>query len=1352
MLFAVLISALRLMLPYAQNHHKVIEDYINSRYQSNISIGYFSMGWHKSGPILIANDVQLVSNDVAKLFIDNIDIRLNFWHSIRSQKLITDNFVISGARLTLDRQVLLQTTSTIDANTDANTDGKQALTPILESLADLFYEQIDRFSIIESKVVVNNEDRQRTFLISTLDWLNLDGRHFAKADVIVDGLTSNNIKLSLDVEGNNSKDINGTLYLEGNNLNITPWLDRVLAIENEKTHSSINFSAWLTIEQGLAKQLQLAFDDSEISWQHQNNHQNFTLNNGQILLSNLDKLKQLTIESTALQFSVNNQAWEPLIIEVTRNNKDIFTYLSYLDLASLTSLFPLFSADEKMRKIVQSLAMQGSVDDFYFQSKAEKIQVSAEFDDFSTGFTEGIPGIKNSKGSILFADKTLQLDLTANKGALDFKHHFILPIPYDELSLNLTVDFNDEGWQLNTQQLDFSSDELTLSAEVGVEVPNEGLAKMSLLASVTAGHAELAHHYFPLTSMSENLVAYLKKGLVKGDIEQALVIYQGAFADFPFEDHSGIFTVDAELSNSQFNFDDNWTDLSEFSANLNFTNNSMNITGRSGYLSGIDVTGVEVGIAELAGDSILTIDMDLNHIAPKNVTQLMLNSSLKDSVGKTLEQLKISNEVSGNFTLNLPLDRPEGLVAKGLINFHDNVLNLQRPEMTFRQLKGQLTFNNDVINTQDLSLTWQGLPITLNVQGIDKDDYFSTNIHINAHWQQQDWTAHVPEQFKEYADGPFQWQGDLYINTHHDGGFSYNFNGSSSLEGLSLSTPAPFDKTAKDNSTFSLNVVGGPNISTLDIRFDEQLRFDGVLNHVSTVVGQENELVTAPLEKLQTGIFFSQAHLILGNENLSNEKILLPIDGFYITTALTEADFSSWQPFVSDIIDSISYSISDKKLTVDENENKNKHARPLLAQPERIIGSIGTLNILGQSLTDVSFSLLDKEQWWLLQLNAKEAETEIKFYPSWLEKGVDVAADFLHLGVESNAHEKTTILAAGISQLKDDKALFSHIPPMRFTCGSCRVGDVDFGQLTFELQRNQADKINITHFSANRNGSQLSLTGFWQFDESLAEKTDSQTSLVGKLSVSDIEFEMDKLGFGSSIKESGALLDFSLGWQGGPQDFLLSRLNGNVNAKLDDGVLSDVDDKGLRVASILSLGSLARKLKLDFRDIFSEGMFYSEITGDFEIKEGVFYTKNTEMKGAAGDLAIKGNTDLTAGLLDYRMNYKPNLTSSFPTIAWIATLDPVVFLTGLAINEIITATVIYEVVFEITGDVNKPVVREVNRKNQDVSVGSSSPPNIIEESSAPKKQNKSGDVNLYKEISTSDQFLVLPNVKGDVDG
>jgi uncharacterized protein YhdP len=307
---------------------------------------------------------------------------------------------------------------------------------------------------------------------------------------------------------------------------------------------------------------------------------------------------------------------------------------------------------------------------------------------------------------------------------------------------------------------------------------------------------------------------------------------------------------------------------------------------------------------------------------------------------------------------------------------------------------------------------------------------------------------------------------------------------------------------------------------------------------------------------------------------------------------------------------------------------------------------------------------------------------------------------------------KTTLTPQQLlAQYQQAQQVFNMMPPLKLHCDSCQINQIDFGTVDAAIER-QKDKIVLKQFTASRNKSTLTLKGEWRSNESQQR---FETALSGQLKVKNVAQEIEKLGYESVIKDSGATFDFALNWNASPQHFNLAKLNGEIRAAFNDGYLADVSDKGARLFSVLSLQSLVRKLKLDFRDIFSDGLFYSQIKGDFQLTNGVLYTNNTKMKGAAGDLFIKGNTDLVKGLLDYRMQYKPNLTSSLPVLAWIATLNPVTFLAGVAIDEVFTSKVVSEFDFELTGSVKDPVLKEVNRKNRDISVGRTTPPKFVDE-------------------------------------
>jgi len=1277
--FAVLISALRMWLPYAQNYRVDLQNYINSTYNSNIIIGSLEMDWQHSGPSLVATNVSLLQTDVAEIYIQSFAIELDFWRSLRQRKLVTKDFNLDGVKVLLDKTML------------ANADVSAQDNSLLDSISELFLSQINRFSISNSQVIIRNVQGERTFLVSQLSWLNQDTLHKAKGNIILDGLTSNNLMIQLELKGEQISDMQGMLYLKANQLNITPWLDKVLAIDDENTHSKINFNAWLSIEHGVAQYLQLDFGQSEISWLYQEQQQTFIINKGQLVLDNLADREKIQAYSSPIHVVSNDKVWQPFTFELQQNNQIFTSYLSNIELVGLIDLMPLFIEDENSLAFIKQLSPIGIMSDVFIRNEHNALSGVGQFSELNTQFSHGIPSISNVSGEVIFNQQQANISFSANDGVLDFDKHFLKPIPYKSISAAINTRFDEKGWRLTAEQVRFNSDELNLTAELNVDAQNHQTPIMSLLATASEGDAEFAQRFYPHLLMGKSLVDYLNSSLLKGKLSQAVVLLNGPVDKFPFNENEGIFVVDAELSDATFKFDSRWPAINNFNANLNFTNNSMMITGRSGSLSGIDVQGVQVGIEELTGTSILNVDANFSDTAPELVTNLMNLSPLADSVGATLEQIVINDDISGNFQLALPLKNTAEVIAKGQVYFKDNAVSLNTPKMEFSQVNGTLSYQNDVISVEDISLNWRGLPLTLSVNTKDGLSAYQTDIELKASWQESQWLVQLPELLKPYGEGSLDWQGHLGLKMHHNGEFSYQLDIQSDLEKSQLNLPAPFDKKLNDKKRLNVYVTGRDEQSVINAQLAGQLNFYGVLQHQQ--------------------VSFSQAHLLLGEE-----EMFLPTSGFYITTDLAQAKLSEWQPFVLDIIDSIKVEAPTESGTI-----------PLLSQPERIRGKIAQLDVLGEKIHDVAFELYDVKNWWLLTANAKEARGEVKFFPDWHQQGVDISADFIHIPSKERASDTVPQLQAEDVELQDvvtanlkgeitplstdfsqNNALFSAVPPVRFRCDDCQFGRVDLGKLSFDLVRTEPTVLQLNNFVAQRKKNKLRVEGTWLHNEN-----QSLTTFVGDYSSKDIEQEIERLGYPSSIKDSGLKADFSINWQGGPQDFDFASLGGDFSGELNEGYLAEVPDKA-RAFSLLSLQSLVRKLKFDFRDMFSDGMFYDEIKGDFHIDKGIVYTKNTFMKGAAGDLSVKGNTNLNTESLDYLMSYKPNVTSSLPALAWLATLNPVTFLAGIALDEVITSQVVSEIKFEITGNLLEPSVREVDRKTQNISVGRSTPPQIVE--------------------------------------
>ena len=232
-LIAVLLSCVRLMLPYAENYRDNLQNYINDQYQTNIIIGAINMGWSSSGPTLLAENISLLDAQGVAISVGSFEVEMDFWKSLRYQEFITTNFTLNQANIYVDPELLEQS----EAETEQHV--------VLDKLSHLFLTQIPRFVVKNSQVEVKVADTHSSFAISELAWLNKNNRHQAQGNIVVDYLSSNKLQLILDLQGGHRDSLTGQAYFQAKDINITPWINDFLAKENNQTDSAINAESWV---------------------------------------------------------------------------------------------------------------------------------------------------------------------------------------------------------------------------------------------------------------------------------------------------------------------------------------------------------------------------------------------------------------------------------------------------------------------------------------------------------------------------------------------------------------------------------------------------------------------------------------------------------------------------------------------------------------------------------------------------------------------------------------------------------------------------------------------------------------------------------------------------------------------------------------------------------------------------------------------------------------------------------------------------------------------------------------------------------------------------------------------------
>jgi uncharacterized protein YhdP len=212
-------------------------------------------------------------------------------------------------------------------------------------------------------------------------------------------------------------------------------------------------------------------------------------------------------------------------------------------------------------------------------------------------------------------------------------------------------------------------------------------------------------------------------------------------------------------------------------------------------------------------------------------------------------------------------------------------------------------------------------------------------------------------------------------------------------------------------------------------------------------------------------------------------------------------------------------------------------------------------------------------------------------------------------------------------------------------------------------------------------------------------------------------------------------MDFDLSWQGAPYGFTRKSLGGDIDWRLGDGYLTEISDKGARLLSLLSLESLLRKLTLDFRDVFAKGFFYDDMTGTFQISDGIVNTQDTFIDGAAAGVSLRGTTDLVNDELNYVVNVNPKLTSNLPVLlAWM--VNPATAVAAFALDEVFTsAKVVSGIQYSLTGSLKEPQITLLEQTNKVVELPAKTTPDGPTEPKPAEPQNPYLDIEIPNENS-----------------
>lgn len=168
-----------------------------------------------------------------------------------------------------------------------------------------------------------------------------------------------------------------------------------------------------------------------------------------------------------------------------------------------------------------------------------------------------------------------------------------------------------------------------------------------------------------------------------------------------------------------------------------------------------------------------------------------------------------------------------------------------------------------------------------------------------------------------------------------------------------------------------------------------------------------------------------------------------------------------------------------------------------------------------------------------------------------------------------------------------------------------------------------------------------------------------QTRFVGTLTAGDIGAVLREWQKPDSIESTRAHYQADLFWPGSPQDFSVVELGGEMVIHMENGRFkreANAGDGILRLLSILNFDSLARRMRLDFSDLYKSGLAYDEINGKVRFNQGTLVFENPLLvRTPSSGLQLAGTINLRDETINTRLVATLPVASNLTFFAALAT-------------------------------------------------------------------------------------------------
>lgn len=901
--------------------------------------------------------------------------------------------------------------------------------------------------------------------------------------------------------------------------------------------------------------------------------------------------------------------------------------------------------DGKLRDVMRQLSPQGELHNVRVAIPTQSPQsweLQANLSQVGANAWQGVPALRKVDGLVYAHQYGGFVDIDSRHGfSMHYSPTYSAPMEYQQAKGRVAWWLQPDKNQIyvNSGALEFTNGDEHAKGYMWLSLPwqrNTGDIDLYLQIGANKLNASLYSKYTPAV-VPKSLLAWLEKSIGPnnaGFVNEVGFVYRGTLNNRNPAARSHQLFVD--MNNAQLNYHPEWPALSGINGRLLVSDNDVfaSVDSATLFNSKVEATQISARPNPDGHGSLLRVEGSVIGGADDGM-RVLRESMLRRYIGANMDSWKLNGDMQTQLKIAVPLD-PAGSGASQQVD-----IDLQSPHfemgnirLAMQNIQGRISFNETAgLSSEGLSGILFGEPVTALLTTKKQGDASQTLVEVAGEVESKvlaKWTQR-PEVL--FLRGKLPYQAVVELNhksskneVRDASQASAVIKVKSPLSGVSVDLPAPYGKAPDAERPLQFTMSLFDRSSLIHLAYDNQLEALFELDPQ-----QQNKLTNA-------------------NIALGSQAKLASQPQFLLSGNLPGLDIEPWKKVQQRYLDynaQIAAILLKPKAENNDSDNEPavNDARLVAGLPFRADILLAHHQVGPLALENIQVRAERLIDGWKVGFTNPLAVGDI-LLPDDNTQPLGISLESLRLTSHdlglTNVDSADAVL--GLSKKARVSIDPRLLPLADVSVAALYMDEVNYGNWSLQVRPNDKGVL----FN-NIHGSVKGVTVSGLDDKAGGAKMEWQvagsvtnTHFVGALSAANVSDVLREWQKPDMLESQSARFNVDAMWEGDPQDFALKKMAGSIDIWLEKGRFKNNPSPGsdglLRLMAILNFDSLARRLRLDFSDLYKSGLAYDEISGKASFVPGTMtFTEPLSVKTPSSRLQMVGKLDLENEKIDARL-------------------------------------------------------------------------------------------------------------------